>query len=225
MRLGDVLFVTGTDTDVGKTVVSACLAAAAAEGVAGADARAVRALKPVASGVPEGHPGEDAALLARAAGHEVPHGGVRLRLPASPHRAARAEGVPIDPDAVLSWIGEERGTLTIVEGVGGWEVPITPELRVSAFAQRLGWPVLVVASDRLGALNHTLLTVEAVRSRGLPLAGVVLVAGPGVAGAGPTANLDDLRELLPGVAVRFLPRLPDLERPTLAAAGRALLVG
>ena len=145
---------------------------------------------------------------------------MRLRLPASPHRAAIAEGAVLSPEAILDWIGEERGTITLVEGVGGWEVPITADFRVSALAERLGWPVLIVAGDKLGALNHTLLTVEAVRAKGLLVAGIVLVAGPE-----PTANLEDLRALLPNTPVRTLPRLPNLERQTLAEAGRALLQG
>jgi dethiobiotin synthetase len=70
---------------------------------------------------------------------------LRLRLPASPHRAAIAEGAVLSPEAILDWIGEERGTITLVEGVGGWEVPITADFRVSALAERLGWPVLIVA--------------------------------------------------------------------------------
>ena len=99
-------------------------------------------------------------------------------------------------------------------------MPITADFRVSALAERLGWPVLIVAGDKLGALNHTLLTVEAVRAKGLLVAGIVLVAGPE-----PTANLEDLRALLPNTPVRTLPRLPNLQRQTLAAAGRALLQG
>ena len=228
MRLSDTLFITGTDTDIGKSVTTACLAAAIAtaltEGLAADGLEAakgpVRALKPIASGVPDGEPGDDAALLAYAAGHAVPPGGVRLLMAASPHRAAIAEGVALSPEAILDWIDEERGAITLVEGVGGWEVPITADFRVSALAERLGWPVLIVAGDKLGALNHTLLTVEAVRAKDLLVAGIVLVAG-----SEPTANLEDLRALLPNTPVRMLPRLPNLERQTLANAGRALLQG
>lgn len=216
MRLAEGLFVTGTDTGVGKTVTTAALAAALAG--AGVD---VRALKPVASGVPAGDPGEDAALLGFAAGH-APAGAVRLRAPVSPHRAAALEGRAIDPADLLDWIHARRGAVTLVEGAGGWEVPLTPRFRVSHLAAALGWPVLVVALDRLGVLNHTLLTVEAVQRAGVAVAGVVLVDGP--EDASTPHNAADLRALLPRVAVRRLPRLPALDRATLAAAGRALLV-
>lgn len=225
MRLDRGLLVTGTDTGVGKTVTGAALAAA----LAAAGTR-VRALKPVASGVAPGEPGEDAALLGRAAGHD-PACFLRLRTPVSPHRAAALEGVTLDPDALLAWIADNRGDATLVEGAGGWEVPLAPRFRVAHLAAALGWPVLVVAADRLGVLNHTLLTVAAVRAAGLPVAGVVLT-GPAPAAGDPAeadpstwSNLDDLRDLLPDVAVRRLAWLPALDRATLAAAGRGLLLG
>lgn len=216
MRLADGLFVTGTDTSVGKTVVTAALAAALhAAGVG------VRALKPVASGVPDGDPGEDAALLGLAAGH-APLGALRLRAPLSPHRAAALEGVAVHPQALVDWVLSERGAVTLVEGAGGWEVPITFAFRVSHLAAALGWPVLVVARNRLGVLNHALLTVEAVRRSGCHVAGVALVEGEADEAA--PHNAADLAALLPGVAVRRMPWLPDLRPATLAAAGRGLLV-
>jgi dethiobiotin synthetase len=99
-------------------------------------------------------------------------------------------------------------------------VPITPRFRMSDLAAALGWPVLVVAADRLGVLNHTLLTVEAIRARGLPVAGVVLVAqaSPDDAAA---YNLQDLRALLSDVAVRPMPWLACRDRRSLAEAGAA----
>lgn len=217
MRLDRGLLITGTDTGVGKTVVTAALAAALAEaGVA------VRALKPVASGVDPGHPGEDAALLGLAAGHP-PATLLRLRTPVSPHRAAALEGVPVDGAAILAWVHENVGAVTLVEGAGGWEVPLSATFRVSHLGVALGWPVLVVAADRLGVLNHTLLTVAAVQRAGLPVAGVVLT-GPGHDGA-PMDNRTELVDLLGDVAVRRMPWLPSLDRAALAAAGRSLLVG
>ena len=221
MRLDRGIFVTGTDTDVGKTVTTACLAAA----VAATGAR-VRALKPVASGVPDGEHGADAALLGYAAGHE-PASFLSLRTPVSPHRAAALEGVTVDPDAVLAWIAANGGDVTLVEGAGGWHVPFAPTWRVSHLAAALEWPVLVVAADRLGCLNHTMLTVDAVRAAGLPVAAVVLTGpAPGARGDRSTSsNYADLLELLPGVSVARLPWLPNLDRGTLAEAGRALLRG
>jgi dethiobiotin synthetase len=96
---------------------------------------------------------------------------------------------------------------------------------VSDLAARLGWPVVVVAPNRLGVLNHTLLTVEAVRRRGLRVAGVVLAEQDARDEAAAT-NLEDLRLLLDGVPVRALPRLADAsDAVALARAGRGLLAG
>lgn len=197
MRLAGGLFVTGTDTGVGKTVVTSALAAALAEaGVA------VRALKPVASGIDDGGWGEDATALGTAAGH-APAVHTRLRAPLSPHRAAALEGVVPDPAALVAWVRAEAGAVTLVEGAGGWAVPITPTWRMSDFARALGFPVVIVAANRLGVLNHALLTVEAVRGAGLGVAGLVLVESGGHDG-GPRDlaadhNADDLRALLPDV--------------------------
>jgi dethiobiotin synthetase len=210
MRLADGLFVTGTDTGVGKTVVTAALAAALRE----AGVR-VAALKPVQSG-DDG----DAQVIGAAAGHEpaVRHS---FAAPVSPHRAAALEGAKVDADEVSTWVEARRGAVTLVEGAGGWMVPYAPGFFVADLAESLGWPVLLVAKNRLGVLNHTLLTVEAVRRRGLVIAGIVLVDGGDDASA-PT-NAEDLRMLLPNVPLRRLPRLTSLDGAALAAAGRALL--
>lgn len=210
------LFVTGTDTEVGKTVTTACLAAAFRD--AGGE---VRALKPVASGVPPGTAGEDAGLLATAAGHVVPPGSVLLAAACAPERAARLEGRTVDLSSVIEWVAANttRAGVTLVEGVGGWEVPMGPGWRVADLAEALGWPVLVVAADRLGVLNHVLLTVAAVRNRGLDVAGVVLARSEN------GANREDLQALLPGVPVACLGTLPSLTPRALAQAGRGVLAG
>lgn len=219
MRLDDGVFITGTDTGIGKTVVTAALAAALAQ----AGVR-VHALKPVASGVESGA-GEDAERIASAAGHG-PLTGLSLRAPISPHRAATLEGRTIDPDALVAWVAAHRGEVTLVEGAGGWLVPLTPTARMADLAVALGYPVLVVAADRLGVLNHVLLTVESIRRRGLALSGVVLVASPSPGpDEAPRYNLADLRELLPDVAVRRFPWLWAFDRDTLGGAGAALLRG
>ena len=214
MRVGEGLFVTGTGTGVGKTVVTGALAAAlAAAGVR------VRALKPIASGV-EGAVSEDAAFLAAQAGHP-PEGGVCLAAPLSPHRAAMLEGKVIEPEAVLGWIAERGGAVTLVEGVGGWEVPITTDWRVSQMATALGYPVLVVAADQRGVLSDVLLTVEAIRRCGLVVAGVVLVELN--ADASTQYNHHDIRLLLPDVPVRRFPYMQTPGGPELLSAGRAIL--
>lgn len=215
MRLGAGLFITGTDTDVGKTVVTAALAAAlSAAGVR------VRALKPVASGVPRGTLAADAVEIGRAAGHS-PASFLSLEPPLSPHRAARLDGVNPSPAEILAWIHEQRGEVTLVEGAGGWEVPITPSYRMSHLASALGWPVLIVAADRLGVLNHTLLTTHAVTQAGCVVSGVVVVDATETTGA----NADDLSELLPDVSVRRFPRIHPQDATALRHAGRRLLHG
>lgn len=218
MRLDAGLFVTGTDTGVGKTVVASALAAAVSRA-----GTAVAALKPVASGVEPGTEPEDAVMLGAAAGHR-PACLVRLPAPLSPHRAAALAGAVVEPAAVVGWVHDRRATITVVEGAGGWQVPITPSWRMSDLAVALGWPVLVVAANRLGVLNHAVLTVEAVRARGLPVAAVVLVDPPSAELAA-AYNLADLQEQLPDVVVASFPRLATLDRDSMATAGAALLGG
>ncbi|TMD02332.1 MAG: dethiobiotin synthase, partial [Chloroflexi bacterium] len=181
-----LLCVTGTDTEAGKTVVAAAVAA-------GLRARGLRvgAVKPVATGVAAGVPGEDAALLALATG--VPASAcvvVEFALPRSPLAAAIAEGRAVDVDAleaeILRRAGEDGLDVLVVEGVGGVLVPLTDRLTVRDLLRRLGAPVLVVGRAGLGTINHCALTVDACRAAGLEVAGVVLsdVAGgvePGLA--------------------------------------------
>jgi dethiobiotin synthetase len=201
------LFVTGTGTEVGKTVVTASLAAA----------MGARALKPVASGGDE-----DARLLAEATGTGVEH--YRLfRTPVSPHRAAEIEGEPIDPQGLLAWIRRRavHGS-TLVEGVGGFEVPLTWDFRIADLAASLGWPVVIVAPNRLGVLNHALLTVQAVEARRLTVHAVYLNDIGGRADASMASNLLDLRRLL-DVPVLSFPYVAERTREGLLAAGNAAL--
>lgn len=211
MRLADRLFVTGTDTGVGKTVVTAALAAALRG--TGVD---VRALKPVQSG-----DDDDAARIAAAAGH-APRCRYTFATPVSPHRAAAREGVTLAGPELVAWVHENMGGVTLVEGAGGWTVPYAFGFTVADLAAALGWPVLVVALNRLGVLNHTVLTVDAIRRRGLVVAGVVLVEGG--SDASTATNAEDLRVLLPDTALRVLPRLDPGDPVALRRAGRQLLV-
>ena len=207
------LFITGTDTEVGKTVITAALAAGLA-----ARGHAVRAIKPLASGGEA--PGEDATFLGEAAGHP-PLVYRCFETPASPDRAAKEAGESVSWDALLAWIrGQATAHTTLVEGVGGWEVPLLPGKRASDLAVALDLPVLVVAANRLGVINHTLLTVAAVQARGLRVVGVVL---NDMSGAHPDLarwNRDDLRGEL-DVPVLSCPRLALPSR--LAVAGQGLV--
>jgi len=201
-------FITGTDTGVGKTVVTTCLAQAAAG--------EVRAIKPVESGVPAGAAhGEDTTRLAEAAGHP-PLNALRFEAPLSPHRAARIEGHTVDLSAVASWIRQVRGDVVLVEGAGGWRVPW-----MRALCEATEGPVLVVAANRLGVLNHTLLTVESILGDGFDVAGVVLNSCGLEPDSSAKTNLEDLRELLE-VPVVELGSVETEDQVSRARCGREL---
>lgn len=210
------LFVTGTDTGVGKTMVTACLAHAAGR------IGTVCAAKPIASGVSPGSAGEDAERIGAAAGHP-PRVFATYEAPLSPHRAALAEGRSLDPEALLDWIATLHADTVLVEGVGGWRVPIwlSPRLWVTDLARATAGGVVVVAADRLGVLNHTLLTVDAVRADGLQVVAVVLNRGF-KEDLSRRTNLDDLVALV-GAPVVPLPPLEPFDAVTLGDAGAEIL--
>jgi len=173
-------FVTGTDTNVGKTYVTCALAR---RGLA--RGHKVFAFKPVETGCVAGPEGDligaDQELIATATGSWQQgqfRGIYRFPLPAAPLVAAEAAQSTIDLARVVETARhgarENQATLTLVEGAGGWRVPITRDADMSTLARELALPVLVVARAGLGTINHTLLTIEAVQRDGLPLAGVVL---------------------------------------------------
>jgi dethiobiotin synthetase len=164
-------FVTGTDTGVGKTVVScALLAAARARGMSAA------ALKPLESGI--GDTESDAARLAAAAGVTVDEVTLyRFRDPVAPGVAAEREGVTVDFERIwdrLQAIEARRPDLLLVEGAGGLLVPLGAGRTNADLVRELALPLLIVARDALGTINHTLLTVEVAQSRGLAIAGVIV---------------------------------------------------
>jgi dethiobiotin synthetase len=211
------LFVTGTDTEVGKSVLSAAIVAALR--TAGHD---VCPLKPVITGLAE--PADpvwppDDELLAQAAG--VARDAVaieRFDPPVSPHLAAELAGRPIDPAGLVSAIRERAGErLAVVEGVGGLLVPLDGRFDVRDLARELGLPVVLAAHPGLGTINHTRLTVEAARAAGLDLRGIVLTPWPIAPDALQRSNRETI-ERLTGMAVSGL--VP-LERPTPEALARA----
>lgn len=169
-------FVTGTDTGVGKTFVSCALLHALAR----RHPRVV-GMKPVAAGlvqVSEGWDSEDAIALRAASTVPVPpalDNPVRLPDPLSPHIAAERAGTRIDIHHLVACHRElvQRADAVVVEGAGGFLVPLTPEHTGADLAQALGLPVLLVVGLRLGCLNHALLSAEAIRARGLTLTGWV----------------------------------------------------
>ncbi len=161
--------VTGTDTDCGKTHVTSLLVRTAR--TAGLD---VIAAKPVCCGSRD-----DVETLSAANGGAEFLGilnPIWLQTPAAP-RACELLGEPSpDYEVALAAIRAlaDRHDHLLCEGAGGWLVPLRAGYTIADFAVALGWPVLVVVGNKLGALNHALLTVESVRARGLPLAGVIL---------------------------------------------------
>lgn len=173
------LFVTGTDTEVGKTVVAAALTAALR-----AAGTSVGAFKPVVTGIDEPIPGvpADHELLAACA-DMAPEDVAPLRFgpPVSPHLAGELAGVAIEPARLVAAAratAQERGTL-VAEGVGGLLVPLTSDgYLVRDLAAELGLPLVIAARPGLGTINHTLLTIEAARTAGLEVRGVVLTPWP-----------------------------------------------
>ena len=167
------LFVTATDTGVGKTEVACALVSEAR--AAGLD---VGAMKPAQSGVTAAEP-SDAERLGAAAGGGDPVGLIcpyQFEAPLAPGVAARLAGVAISLEKILEAARAlaARHAALVVEGAGGLLVPLTPTGTYADLAVALGLPVLVVARAGLGTVNQTALTVEALRARGLAVAGVVL---------------------------------------------------
>lgn len=174
------LFVTGTDTGVGKTFVTTVLARRAR-----ALGRSVFAFKPIETGCAriDGRLiGADQELVSEAAGdwqQGEQRGVYRLLQPAAPLVAARAEGIAVDMERITAVANSAPEVdVLLVEGAGGWRVPITEADDMSALARRLDVSVLVVARATLGTINHTLLTIEAVERDDLLVAGVVLSRRP-----------------------------------------------
>ena len=165
MRRG--LFITGTDTGVGKTVTSAALL------LRYRSAAPLRYWKPVQTGIEQD---DDTREVQRLTGCQAADG-LRLRHPVSPHLAARRSGVTIETGDLLRMLPAESGDAWIVEGAGGVLVPLNDRDLMIDLMQALALPVVVVARSSLGTINHTLLTLEALRARSLPIAGVV-ISGP-----------------------------------------------
>jgi dethiobiotin synthetase len=216
------LFVAGTDTGVGKTVVAAALVAALRS-----RGEAVRALKPLITGLddpPDPLWPRDHELLARASGQDPDEVKLLGYGPAvSPHLAAELAGARVDPGALEAGVrgAAREGEVLVVEGVGGLLVPIAPGYDVRSLASALGLPLVVVARPGLGTINHTMLTLEAARAAGLTVAGVVLNPWP----EEPDEMLESNRatiEQLGGVTVSAMPAVAAPEPDALAAAGAGL---
>jgi dethiobiotin synthetase len=168
-------FITGTDTGVGKTVVTACLATLFKN-------QDVGVMKPIETGVDpkcSSAANSDTKFLMEVSGSTDAEEEVcplRLKTPASPYQAAQIAGTSIQPATILEKfkILQSRHNMMLVEGVGGLLVPITARYNVADLALEMGLPLIIVSRIRLGTLNHTLLTINAARQYGLKIKGIIL---------------------------------------------------
>jgi len=209
------LLVTGTDTGIGKTFVACALAHALR-----ARGRTVAVMKPVETGVVS-EP-EDALRLREAAADRAPLEDIcpyRLHAPLAPAVAARAEGVTIDLGRLETLIRRRQAAadVLLVEGAGGLLVPIRDGITYADLAARLGLPVLVVAANRLGTINHCALTARAAAAAGLTVLGFVLSQPSPEPDASTTSNTATIEDL---TGMTCLGEIPHLDDP--AHAGRFL---
>ena len=218
------LFITGTDTGCGKTEITLGLMQALQQ-----RGERVLGMKPVASGAletAEGLRNEDALRIQAQCSEELPYAQINpfaYEPPVAPHLAAEASGDPIDLELICTEckrLGEKADRL-IVEGVGGWLVPLTGEATVADLSIRLDLPVILVVGLRLGCLNHALLTDAAMRQSGARIAGWVgNQVEPAMASL--EGNLASLRERLPAPCLGVVPWLDD---PSPEVISRYLDVG
>jgi dethiobiotin synthetase len=226
------VFVTGTGTCVGKTVVCGLLA-----GFLRAEGKRVTTQKWVETGVTEGPSdidvhrrlmGDPDSAAEPQPSDRCPY---RFSLPASPHLAAAREKRHVDPAVIEAAYRrlEETHDAVLVEGAGGFLVPLSEELLTGDLVARIGLPVLVVVGNRLGCVNDALLTVEAVRRRGIPLLGLVFNRLPGE-GDGTAADVlaDNPRIVVEITRAPVLGEVPLLSDPArgaeaFAPVGRAFL--
>ena len=204
------LFVTGTDTGVGKTVVAASIVTTLR-----ARGQPVRAFKPVVTGADDPDPDwpADHELLAAAAGMDARDVTPFTFGPAvSPHLAAELAGARIEPADLVAH-ARSLGEPLVAEGVGGLLVPITLGYSVRDLAVDLGLPLVIAARPGLGTISHTLLTIEAARAVGLEVRCVVLTPWPSEQSAIERSNRATL-EQLGGVPVHTLPRVTPRSLPT-----------
>jgi dethiobiotin synthase len=193
------LFVTGTDTGVGKTVLSAALMLRYPDACY---------WKPIQTG-----PDDDTAEVRRLSGGQVLDEGIRLPDPVSPHLAAQRVEMTIDLDPLARQV---QTTPVIVEGAGGALVPVNDSQTIADLMVLLGLPVIVAARSTLGTINHTLLTLEALRARALRVAGVVMI---GDADADNRAAIEHYGNV---AVVGEMPRFDPLTRESLRAWAQTL---
>ena len=207
-------FITATDTDAGKTVVTAGLLQSLSE-----LGYKTLGFKPVASGCRSTHQGlqnDDALKLIQAANVTLDYPLINpyAFAPAiAPHIAARQAGVSIDLPAIVSEIHQQQHKVDyiLVEGVGGWLVPLNEQETIADLAKLLGFPVILVVNMRLGCINHALLTAQAITQKGLTLAG--WIANHSLNNmAFPEETIDSLNTRISAPLLGVVPHLSDVQR-------------
>jgi dethiobiotin synthase len=210
MRRG--LFITGTDTNVGKTVTSAALMHRFRDPAPG-----LRYWKPIQTGIEQDDDTATVRRLGACADAEVWDEGVRLPRPVSPHLASMLARQPISIDSLVEMWAAEPGTgAWIIEGAGGLLVPLDEEMFIADLIFSIGLPTVLVARSGLGTINHTLLSIAALRARLLPIAGVIMVGEPN------QDNREAIEHYGRVTVVGELPQLGALSADTLATAAAAL---
>lgn len=216
-------FITGTDTEIGKTAVTAGLAHAF-----GLTGRRVAALKPLSAGLDfiDGRWINDDVERLRVAGNlgltSAEVGALQLRTACAPHIAARIENEAIAREPLLQAIRSvgSRADVALVEGVGGFRVPLNEQWDTADLAADLALPVILVVGLRLGCINHALLTAEAIRARGLTLAAWVA----NTVDAGQPHVIDNLQALQVGLQAPCLGHVPRLAHADHATMARHLTI-
>ncbi len=212
-------FITGTDTGCGKTEVTLALMYLLRAG-----GERVLGMKPVAAGcvpTPEGLRNDDARRILAAGSQPVSYREINpyaFEPAIAPHLAAARQGetIRIDPLTDAFRALAQRADRVVVEGVGGWRVPLGPDGGVSDLAARLALPVILVVGLRLGCINHALLTAEAIVADGLTLAGwVANRVDPGM--AAPEENLATLEQMIPAPCLGRFPYLDPVSPDLLAS--------
>ncbi|OLQ86228.1 dethiobiotin synthase [Vibrio ponticus] len=214
----DAFFIAGTDTDVGKTVASKAILNALKE-------RGLNTIgyKPVAAGsekTEQGMRNSDALYLQAAATVEVAYDDVNpyaLELPASPHIAAKREDVVIDYDVLSDKLAQHKqnSDIVLVEGAGGWRVPVSDTDCLSSWVQREDLPVVLVVGIKLGCLSHALLTLDAIKADGLKVAGwVANRINPGTEHYAEIIEM--LEQKIDAPKIGEIPYVPSVKRKELA---------
>lgn len=194
----DPIVVTGTDTDVGKTVFSAALA-----GALGA-----HYWKPIQAGLDGNADRERVRVLADLPEDQLLGEAYRLTTPCSPHRAAEIDGVEIDLDRLVPPLPRPL----VIEGAGGALVPVTRQVAFADLFARWGFPVVIVARTALGTINHSLLTIEALRARDVRILGVAFIGEAAEDSEATIAQIGGVKRL------GRLPFLDPLDHASLARA-------